>query len=205
MRGCKAYVLLALSAMFISEAWAGGKKVSGLSFQLSPPPKVPCLFQPFHIWQDPDPLFKNLKQVKSKRTVQYRRGDDIVTNYPDSTTVRVEFWRGVSEFNSCNALPSFDPARVKFHLEWQNDSQIVPAKGDFVASEESSPQTWCEDKCSGYWTYELRIDSQNVPLQDSLVIRIETQDGTRLAEYVGKLSTANLQQQPFDSTLYSAQ
>jgi hypothetical protein len=83
----------------------------------------------------------------------------------------IEFWQAVPEFNSCNALPSFDPAKVKFHLEWQNDSQIVPAKGIFALSEESSPQTWCEDKCAGHWTYELRIDSQNVPLQDNLAVR----------------------------------
>jgi len=45
--------------------------------------------------------------------------------------------------------------------------------------------------------YELRIDSQNVPLRDSLVIRIEAEDGTRLAEYIGKLGTNELLQQHF--------
>jgi len=73
-------------------------------------------------------------------------------------------------------------------LEWKHDAHIVPAKGTFFVSEESQ-QTWCEDKCSGRWKYELTIDSQNVPLQHNLIIRIEAEDGTRLAEYVGELDT----------------
>jgi hypothetical protein len=187
----KGYVLFIVSATLIGTASAGGKNVNGLSFRPSPQPKVPCLFQPFQIWQQPDPFFKNLKQVKSKGTVQYRRGRDVVENFPDSTNITVEFWQGVREFDACNPLPRFDPAKVKFHLEWKHDSQVVPAEGSFVVSEEP-PQTWCEDRCSRHWTYELRIDSQNVPLQDSLVIRIEAEDGARLAEYIGKLGTDGL-------------
>ena len=76
-------------------------------------------------------------------------------------------------------------------MEWKHDFQVVRAEGSFVVSEEA-PQTWCEDRCSGHWIYELRIDSQNVPLQDDLVIRIEAEDGTRLAEYVGRLDTNEL-------------
>jgi hypothetical protein len=55
---------------------------------------------------------------------------------------------------------------------------------------------WCEERCVVRWSYELRIDSQNVPLQNDLVIKIEAQDGTRLAEYVGKLASSNVQAQP---------
>lgn len=194
MGGCKGYLLLAVSAMLVGTASAGGKAVSGLSFRLSPEPKVPCLFQPFHIWQQPDTFFKDLKQFKRKQTLQHRRGSDIVEKFPDSTNITVEFWQGLSEFNRCSVLPPFDPAKVKFHLEWRTDSQIVPASGIFVVSQES-PQTWCEDKCAGRWVYELRIDSQNVPLQDNLVVRIEAEDGTRLAEYVGKLDTSDFPHQ----------
>ena len=195
MGTCKSYVLLAFSAVLISKAWAGGKTVDGLTFQLSPQPKVPCLIQPFQIWHAPDVFFKGLKQVTSKGTLQYRRGHDIVANFPDSTTVIVELWQGLRGFISCSTSPAFDPARVKFHVEWKNDSHTVSANGKFVVSEESSPQTWCEDNCAARWTYELRIDSEGVPLQDSIVVRIETEDGTRLAEYVGKLSTEKLEQQ----------
>src|SRR5204862_918662 len=121
------YVLLALCAMLVSEAWAAGKSVYGLSFQLSQPLKAPCLLQAFHVWQEPDPFFKNLKQVKGKRTLQYRRGHNIVANYPDSTIVRVVFSQGVSRFNTCHALPPVDPQQDKFHLEWLHDSHMMHA------------------------------------------------------------------------------
>jgi hypothetical protein len=196
----KSYILIAFSALLVSEAWAG-KTVNGLIFQLLPPPAKQCLYQPFHVWHEPDAFFKGLKQVKTKGTQQYRKGHDIVANYPAYTTVRVEFWQGLPEMNSCSPLlPAFDPAKLKFHVEWQNASQIVPVKGNFSVSEELSPQTWCEDKCTGRWVYELRMDSQDVPLQSNLVFTIETEEGTRLAKYVGKLSSAKVQQQvhPFD-------
>jgi hypothetical protein len=182
--------LLIGSVVFAGQAWAGAKTVNGLAFQLSPPPKEHCLFQPFHVWHERDAFFKGLKQVKTKPTTQYRRGHDVVENYPDSTTVRVELGQGLPEFNSCIVLPKFDPAKLQFRVEWQIGSQVAPAKGTFVVAERSSPQPWCENRCTDYWAYELRIDSQNVPLQSELLLTIETKDGTRLAKYLGKLSTA---------------
>jgi len=155
--------------------------------------KERCLSQPFHVWHERDEFFENLEEVKSKPTPQYRRGHDSVVNYPDSTTVRVDVWQGLPEFNSCFVLPQFNPAKLQFRVEWQIGTQVVPAKGTFAVLERSSPQPWCENICAGWWTYELRIDSQDVRLQNQLVLTIETEDGTRLAKYLGKLSTAKQQ------------
>lgn len=179
-------------AILISNSWAGGKTVSGLKFELAPP-KSPCLYQPFQVWQEPDPFFKDLKQIKTKGTLHYKRDHNVVTNFPESTTVSVMFSQGFHEFGSCTALKAFDPAKIKFRVEWKNDSQIVPAKGNFAVSEDSE-RTWCEDSCTRLWIYELRIDSQNMSLADRLIIRIDAEDGTPLAEYVGKLSTSNIEQ-----------
>jgi len=198
--GRQSCFLIISSLTLVATAWAASRTVNGLDFQLSAPPKQQCAFQPFHVWQEPDSFFRDLKQVKSKGALQYRRDRDIVASYPDSTTVRVEIRLGVPELSSCSILPPFDPAKLKFHIEWRSDSRTAPANGKVVQWQDSSAQPWCEDKCAGRWVYELRIDSQDVPLQDNLVIRIEAQDGSRLAEYVGKLSTAKLQQQqhPFN-------
>jgi len=197
----KSYVLVAFSALFIGEGLAAGAKtVTGLKFELSPPPKELCLYQPFQVRHEPDAFFKNLKQIKGKGATQYRRGHSTVANYPDSTTVRVELLQGLPELNSCIPLPAFDPANLKFDVQWEKDSQIVRATGKFVVSKESSPRTWCENTCTALWVYELRIDSQDVPLQSNLVLTIATQHGTQLAKYVGKLSTAKIEQQqlPFN-------
>jgi hypothetical protein len=185
----KGYLLVALMAFLSTEVWARAKAVSGLDFQPSTPKKEHCLSQPFHVWHERDEFFKNLQEVKSKPTTQYRRGHDIVVNYPDSTTVRVELLQGLAE-NSCIVLPKFDPAKLQFRVEWQIGQQVVPAKGTLAVSERLAPQPWCENRCAGLWEYELRIDSQDVPLQSQLAVTIETEDGTRLAKYLGKLSTA---------------
>jgi len=195
----KGYLLAACLAFLSAQVWARAKAVNGLDFQLSPPQKEHCLSQPIRVSHERDVFFKDLKEVQSKPTTQYRRGKDIVVNYPDSTTVRVELWQGLPELNSCLVLPRFDPAKLQFRVEWQIGPEVAPAKGTFVVSEPVSPQPLCEDRCAGLWAYELRIDSQDVPLQSQLVLTIETQDGTRLAKYLGRLSTAKRseQQPPF--------
>jgi hypothetical protein len=183
----KRCLLMACCCLLGSQAWAGAKKVSGLDFELSPPPKEQCLSQPISVRHDRETFFKNLKVVKRKSVTQFRRGQDVVVNYPESTTIKVDLWRG-PEMGSCIVLPRFDPAKVQFRVEWQRRSQAAPAEGTFAVTEQSAPPAWCENTCIDYWEYELTIDSQDVPLDSELVLTIETKDGTRLAKYIGKLS-----------------
>ena len=72
----------------------------------------------------------------------------------------------------------------------------MPAKGTVLKSDELRPGVWCEDECVGGWIYELRIDSQDVSLNDNLVIKIEAEDSTQLLEYIGKFSTEARQVPP---------
>lgn len=187
-------VLMCLG-LFLIPARAG-EKVSGLGFQPAQGQKVPCLFQPFSVAQRQDPFFRGLEQVRKRGKLQFRRGRDVVSNFPDALTIWVDFRNGPTALSRCSALPAFDPAKLKFSVQWKNGSQISPAEGKFLVSEESSPETWCEDNCSARWSYELRIDSQNVPLTDELVIRIDAENGTSLAEYVGKIGKADSQTPP---------
>jgi len=196
--GCwKHSAAVVLSATLITVALAREKKVYGLGFETSQQANVPCGSRYFYIWHEADALFKNLRVVKSKGTLHYYRGHEAIASFPDSTIVRV-FWRTPSLVNPCSPLPTFDPAQVRFHIEWRDNGQIVPANGIFVKSEQVAPAAWCEDNCIDAWAYRLRIDSQNVPLNYTLAIRIDAEDGTRLAEYIGKLSTAALLPLPLD-------
>jgi hypothetical protein len=130
--------------------------------------------------------------VKAKGKSQYRRGGESVTNFPDTTTVKVVFSRGPAGLDACAILPPFDPARINFRVEWRDGQHAVLAKGKFVESREPRRETWCEDGCSGgQWIYELRVDSQGMPFADELVIRIEATDGTCLAEFVGKVTESD--------------
>src|SRR5437763_12251863 len=175
---CRIGLVLAFLVALLSPASAG-KKIVGLNFQPRHSSNVPCLFQPFFVAQQSDPFYKDLKEVKTKGRPEYRRGRNVVTNFPDTTIIWIHFWRGPAALGRCSALPFFDPAKIKFHVDWHDGFHSDPAQGRFVASEESSPETWCEDSCSGQRNYELRIDSQNVPLTDQLVIRIEAKTERR--------------------------
>ena len=197
MGSWKQSAAVVLSATLITVAFARQKKVYGLGFEPAKQANAVCGSSYFYIWHEADPLFKNLKVVKSKGTLHYYRGHEAVASFPDSTIVRV-FWRTPSTINVCSPLPKFDPAQVRFYVEWRDNGQVVPANGTFVKSEQVAPAAWCEDNCVDAWVYQLRIDSQNVPLHDTLAIRIDAQDGTRLAEYIGKLSTATLLPLPLD-------
>jgi hypothetical protein len=190
MSGWKHSAVVVLSATLITLALAREKKVYGLGFAPTQQANAPCGPRDFFVSHQADSFFSNLKVAKSKGIAHYYRGHAAVASFPDSTVVRVLFWHFPSVTNVCSPLPTFNPAKVQFNVEWKDNGQVVPGKGSFVKSQEAAPASWCEDSCAGAWVYELRIDSQNVPLNDSLVIRIDAQDGTRLAEYTGRLSTA---------------
>ena len=186
----KICLLLPLTVILLSSARAGQKKkISGLIFQPSQNSKTPCVYSPIHISQEPNAFFQDLKQVKAKGTTEYRHGKDAVATFPDELTLRVEIVRGPATMPTCGVTPNFDSATVQFRAEWWNGSQRVAAKGTVVRTDWEAPAIWCEDGCGGYWEYELRIDSENVPLKDQLVVRVDTENGTPIAEYVSELGT----------------
>jgi hypothetical protein len=187
------WVLLAFLIVVVP-ALAGKKKVVALTFEPAHTSKTPCPFpfQPFLITQELDPFFKDLEQVKVKGKRQYRRRQDIVTNFPDTTSVAVVFSPSPTPLGACADLPPFDPAKVKFHVEWRDGPRSTLGEGTYAQSKESSSDIWCEQACTQRWKYELSIDSQDVPLTEELVVTIEAENGARLAEFVGKVGAADL-------------
>jgi hypothetical protein len=138
-------------------------------------------------------FFQDLKQVKAQGTTEYRHGKDVVATFPDELTLRVEIARGLTTMPMCGVTPNFDSATVQVRAEWWNGSQRIAAKGTVVRTDWEASAIWCEDSCGGYWEYELRINSENVPLKDRLVVRVDTENGAPIAEYVGELQTIHSQ------------
>jgi hypothetical protein len=190
----KICMLLPLTLTLLTPAQAGQKKITGLTFQPSSISQTPCAFSPIHISQEPNAFFQDLKQVKAKGMTEYRHGKDVVATFPDELTLRVEIARGVTTIPTCGVKQNFDSATVRFRAEWWDGSQRIAAKGTVVRTDWEAPAIWCEDSCGGYWEYELRIDSENVPLKDRLVVRVDTENDTPIVEYVGELNTNDLQQ-----------
>ena len=195
MRGTpKLCILLPLTVILLSSALADHKKISGLTFRLSQNSKTQCVYSPFHVSHEPNAFFQDLRQVKANGRTEYRHGKDVVATFPDELTLRVEIARGLTTVPMCGVTPNFDSATVKFRAEWWNGSQRIAAKGTVVRTDWEAPAIWCEDSCGGYWEYELRIDSENVPLKARLVVRVDTENGAPIAEFVGELSTSDPQQ-----------
>ena len=190
----KICLLLPLTLTLLTSAPAGQKKVTGLTFQPSQSSQTPCAYSPIHISQEPNAFFQDLKQVKAKGMAEYRHGKEVVATFPDELTLRVEIARGVTTMPTCGVKANFYSATVQFRAEWWDGSQRIVVKGTVVRTDWEAPAIWCEDSCGGYWEYELRIDSENVPLKDRLLVRVDTENGTSLAEYVGELNTNDPQQ-----------
>jgi hypothetical protein len=183
---------LALVLIMNAMTASAGKKRVTLDFQPAHPPSSPCLKSPFISWEESDLFFKGVKQVKSNHGVEYCRGNDIVQIFPDELTINVVFWHVPQLFGTCGAGFQVDPATVRFHAEWRNGSQTRTAKGTVIQSEPAKIGTvWCEDGCTESWQYQLRIESDNVSLEDTLVIRMDGEDGSPVAECIGNVAAVD--------------
>ena len=144
---------------------------------------------------DTDPSWKHLKEVKVNGVKKFRRGKVVIENYPEEITLRLTY--GLFESYSPTAkpvhdcTPTWDAAKVQFSAVWRNASRTVKAKGMQLNAEWHDPGVWCESKCRGYWTYEIRLDSENIPIADELEVTVHTEDGRVVSVLAGRLEPAD--------------
>jgi len=134
---------------------------------------------------DSDPSWKNLKEVKVNGATKFRHDKVFVDSYPEEIKVNVVYGSDWKPGHSC-ALP-FDPVKVVFSAAWRNPSRTLVAKGVQMNAEWHDPGTWCELRCSGYWTYTIRVDSENIPITDELVLTVHAEDGRVVSSLAGRL------------------
>jgi hypothetical protein len=189
-----ARVSLALLAILVTPALAENK-IDGLIFRPTQTFGLNCPNGPFWVSQEPSPFFKQVTRTKTHGVEQVHRGQEVIEQFPDELTVIVESWPSSEPLQTsmpgvCPINFGIDPLTIKFRAEWRAAGTTTIAKGIVVQSKLLDPGPWCEDNCEGSWEYELRIDSQGVPLRDTLVISVDANDGTHLAEYIGALGSA---------------
>lgn len=46
-------------------------------------------------------------------------------------------------------------------------------------------------RCPAYWTYEIRLDSENIPIGDELVVTVHAEDGKVVSVLTGRLEQVN--------------
>lgn len=155
---------------------------------------IPCT-SPFYIWQEPQPFFVHLKEKSNRKLVQFTREHELLKYFPDELALGFVYLKDSTPVASCTIIDRpFDPATIKFEAAWRNGVQRLPAKGVTVPSFSESESLWCEDRCGGVWKYELRVESEAIPLTDRLEVRIRAADGSLLAEFIGELGPDALEQ-----------
>jgi hypothetical protein len=143
----------------------------------------------FYFQQYPNPFLKNARQVRVGNSVEFRVGDTSLKSFPEEISLRVYYRRTWSDFitvksDSCDP---FDANTLRFIAVWSNKSRTLTAGGQTTSVQRHDPEPFCEDKCSDWWTYDLTIESKDVPLTDDLIVMITTADGTRVAKLFGGL------------------
>jgi hypothetical protein len=134
-----------------------------------------------------NPFFSNLKKTTKGAGVQFRRGKMLVQQFPDDLIIDVRVYTGP---HAC-ALPRNDAGEeflraLRFSLSSTHGSELRHITGVATRSKESSG-SWCEDRCSEMWTYELAIQAGDVPLTDAIILTITTGDGEQIEQFTGQL------------------
>lgn len=179
---------VATSLLIALIAFASEKRVVGMEFSSTELVKSSTL-SPFRISLVQNPFFAGLREIRKKKTVEYRRGNEVVSNFPDEITVKVEVTPPPLIQGQPGIPAGFKAEGVKFSAAWNDGTRTVAARGMSVVEQTEKSPALCEDACGGYAEFELRIESAGRPLTDRILIRIDTTDGHPLGEYAGVVST----------------
>jgi hypothetical protein len=146
---------------------------------------------PFFASAESDPNWSDVKVVKVKGVMNVRRGDSLVESYPEEIRLHITYgsaYDGVQFSKPApNCTESLDAAHFQFSASWKNQSRTVPAHGSLLNAEWHPPTPWCELRCHDWWTYEIRLESANIPITDELLVTVHTPDGKLVSTLVGHL------------------
>ncbi len=143
-------------------------------------------------------FFENLKRVDSELGTIYRRGNDVVSVFPEK--MQLDF---MMYDMPCNDQLQASGTRVYLTRElmnslrlsffWKHGMYLRPAKGIKPVLMEARPiipyaSGLARDLPEKYeWRFEFEVPSENVPVTDSLVILVRTADGYVAARVAARM------------------
>jgi hypothetical protein len=143
-------------------------------------------------------FFENLKRVDSELGTVYRRGNDVVSVFPEKMQLHFMMYD-----MPCNdqiqapgtrvylTRPLMNSLRLSFF--WKHGMYLRPAKGVTPKHLEARPvpaysSEHATDLPEKYeWWLEFEVPSENVPVTDSLVIIVRTADGYVAARVAARM------------------
>ncbi len=143
-------------------------------------------------------FFENLKRVDSELGTVYRRGNDIVSVFPEKLQLSFMIYDLPCSDQMQNTgtrvyltRALMDTLRLSFF--WKHGMYLRPAKGIKPLLMEAQPvpaygQGLAKDLPEKYeWSFEFEVPSENVPVTDSLVVLVRTANGYVAARVAARM------------------
>jgi len=145
-----------------------------------------------------DDFFENLKRVDTKSGTFFRRGNDIVTEFPGK--LRLNF---VMYDQPCPDRMQKDGTRVylnhtimsslRIRFFWKRGTELRPAPGVVAVKKEAQPVPYFATQYTKElpqmyeWFFQFDVPSDGVPVTDSLVIVLYKGDGRIAARVAARM------------------
>ena len=143
-------------------------------------------------------FFENLKRVDSELGTIYRRGNDVVSVFPEKMQLHFMMYdmpcsdqiqaAGTRVYLSRALMQS-----LRFSFFWKHGMVLRPAKGITLKHSEARPvPAYGTDRATDLpdkyeWWLEFEVPSEDVPVTDSLVILVRTADGYVAARVAARM------------------
>jgi hypothetical protein len=159
-------------------------------------PGGPC----FHLLEHltADNFFENLRRVDSTAGTFYKRGNDIVTDFPEVMHLNFELYdvpcpdqlqvTGTRVYLSKSMI-----SNLRFGFAWKHGMDMRAARQISLKNAEAHPiQPYAEDLADELpkkyeWEFEFDVPSKGVPLTDSLVLVIYSPDHHIVARVAARM------------------
>jgi len=143
-------------------------------------------------------FFDNLKRVDSQLGTVYRRGNDVVSVFPEKMQLQFMMYDMPCSYQMQEAGTQVYLTRalmnsLRLSFFWKHEMYLRPAKGVTPKHLEARPvpaysSEHASDLPEKYeWWFEFEVPSENVPVTDSLVIIVRTPDGYVAARVAARM------------------
>lgn len=143
-------------------------------------------------------FFDNLKRVDGQLGTIYRRGNDVVSVFPEKMQLQFMIYDMPcsDQFQAAGTrvyLTRELMSSLRLSFFWKREMYLRPAKGVALKHSEARPVAayageQVKDLPEKYeWWLEFEVPSENVPVTDSLVIIVRTADGYVAARVAARM------------------
>lgn len=145
-----------------------------------------------------DNFFTNLRRVDANGGTLFRRGNDVITEFPDKMHLNFVIYDfpcgyGLQQAGTRTFLTSAIVSKFRIRFSWKRGMEMRPAHEIVMNKVEHRPIPAFPGEVNEHspvlyeWWFDFDVPSKGVPLTDSLVVVICTPDGRILARVAGRM------------------